>query len=123
MQTADCRMQSADRIQNVDCRLQSGYKMLTENLKCFFVWYVIMSSYNLLSVTQSLFCDQLPRLFALLWNIPGLFLEQNRSLYNFKPSYRVLSLCARFVWCDVCTDFTNLIKVDIDVNEMLLLNI
>ena len=41
MQTADCRMQSADRIQNVDCRLQSGYKMQTENLKCFFVWYVI----------------------------------------------------------------------------------
>ena len=41
MQTADCRMQSADRIQNVDCRLQSGYKMQTENLKSFFVWYVI----------------------------------------------------------------------------------
>ena len=34
-------MQTADRIQNVDSRLQSGYKMQTENLKSFFVWYVI----------------------------------------------------------------------------------
>ena len=44
VQNVDCRLQnalSADRIQNVDCRLQSGYKMQTENLKCFFVWYVI----------------------------------------------------------------------------------
>ena len=36
-----CRQQTADRIQNIDCRLQSGYKMQTENLKSFFVWYVI----------------------------------------------------------------------------------
>ena len=34
-------MQTADRIQNVNSRLQSGYKMQTENLKSFFVWYVI----------------------------------------------------------------------------------
>ena len=37
--------------------------------------------------------------------------------------YIVFSLCARVGWCDVCTEFTNLIKVDMDVNEMLLLNI
>ena len=32
----------------------------------------------------------------------------------------VFSLCARVGWCDVCTFFTNLIKVDVDVdgNEM-----
>ena len=37
----------------------------------------------------------------------------------------VLSLCVQVGWCDVCTDFTNLIKVDVDVgvNEMSLLNI
>ena len=64
-----CRLQTADRIQNVDkvrsvdCRLQSGYKVQTENLKSFFVWYVIKSSCNLPSVTQSLFRDQLSRLF------------------------------------------------------------
>ena len=37
----------------------------------------------------------------------------------------VFSLCARVGWCDVCTDFTNVIKVDVDVdvNEISLLNI
>ena len=40
MQTAD-RIQNVDLVQNVDCRLQSGYKMQTENLMGFFVWYVI----------------------------------------------------------------------------------
>ena len=35
----------------------------------------------------------------------------------------VFSLCALVGWCDVCTDFTNAIKVDVDVNEMSLLNI
>ena len=37
--------------------------------------------------------------------------------------YIVFSLCARVGWCDVCTEFTNLIRVDMDVNEMSLLNI
>ena len=49
------------------------------------------SSYNLPSVTQSLFRDQLSRLFALLWNIPGPFLYENRSKCNFKPSYSLLT--------------------------------
>ena len=40
MQTAD-RIQNVDQVPNVDCRLQSGYKMQTENLMGFFVWYVI----------------------------------------------------------------------------------
>ena len=35
----------------------------------------------------------------------------------------VFSLCTRVGWCDACTDFANLIKVDVDVNEMSLLNI
>ena len=35
----------------------------------------------------------------------------------------VFSLCARVGWCDVCTDFTNVTKVGVDVDEMSLLNI
>ena len=35
----------------------------------------------------------------------------------------IFSLCSRVGWCDVCTDFTNVIKVDVDVNKMSLLNI
>ena len=35
----------------------------------------------------------------------------------------VFLLCARVGWCDVCTDFTNVIKVDVDVNKMSILNI
>ena len=35
----------------------------------------------------------------------------------------VFSLCARVDWCDLCTAFTNLIKEDVDVNEMPLSNI
>ena len=39
--------------------------------------------------------------------------------------HTVFSLCARVGWCDVSTDFTNVIKVDavVDVNEMSLLNV
>ena len=78
-----------------------------------------MSSYSLPSVTQSLFRDQPSRLFALLWNIPGPFLDENQSQYYFKPSiYSSSLLCARVGWCDVCTDFTKVIKVDVDVNEI-----
>ena len=53
-----------------------------------------MSSYNLPSVTQSPFHDHLSRLFALLWNIPCPFLSL----------------------CDVGPEFTNLIKLDVDVD-------
>ena len=35
----------------------------------------------------------------------------------------VFSFCARVGWCDVGTEFTNLMEVDVDVNEMPLLNI
>ena len=38
------------------------------------------------------------------------------------PSYSLLTL-PRVGWCDFWTDFTNVIKVDVDVNEMSLLNI
>ena len=82
-----------------------------------------MSSYSLPSVTQSLFRDQLSRLFALFWNIPGhLLIKIDRNIIS--SLHIVFSLCVRVGWCDVCIDFTILIKVDAaDVNEMSLLNI
>ena len=40
MLTAD-RIQNVDEVQNVDCRLKIGYKMQTEDLKSFFVWYYL----------------------------------------------------------------------------------
>ena len=96
MQTADCRpdtkyrLQTAEWVQNADWESEEFLRLVYNN----------MSSYSLPSVTQSLFRDQLSRLFALLWNIPGPFLDQNRSIYNFKPSYSLLTLCAsRLVWC------------------------
>ena len=72
-----------------------------------------MSSYNLPSVTQSLFRDHLSRLFARF--LITIVLNIISSLH------KVFSLCARVGWCDVCTEFTNLIKVDVDAVEMSLL--
>ena len=72
-----------------------------------------MSSYNLPSVTQSLFRDHLSRLFARF--LITIVLNIISSLHI------VFSLCARVGWCDVCIEFTNLIKVDVDAVEMSLL--
>ena len=64
IQNTDCRP-------GTKCRLQTGYKIQTENLNCFFLLLRDnKSSYNLPSVTQSLFRDHLSWSFALLWNIP-----------------------------------------------------
>ena len=72
MQTADLRPGGKCRLRT-KCRLQIGFilffRLIRDN----------MLSYNLPSVTQSLFRDHLSRLFALLWNIPYPFLGHNRS--------------------------------------------
>ena len=105
MQNSDCRLQNADQIQNVDqvqnvdCRLGTKCR-----LRIWSVFFSLVcdniSSYNLPSVTQSLFRDKLSRLFALLYNIPGPFLDQNRSYYNFMSSYSLLTLrLSWFLWC------------------------
>ena len=70
------KMRTVDRVQNADWEFIPFFGLIRDN----------MSSLNLLSVTQSLFCDHLSRLFALLWNIPRPFLDHNRSWYSFKPS-------------------------------------
>ena len=124
-----CRMQSADRIQNVDlvqivdCRLQSRYKMQTENLKCFFVWYVITCYLTAYRASRNRFSTSS---FHDYLHYCGILLARFliKIVLNIISSlYIVFSLCARVGWSDVCTDFTNLIKVDVNVNEMSLLNI
>ena len=79
-----------------------------------------MSSYNFLSVTQ------LPISFHDYLHDFGIFLARflMKIDRNIISSLRIVfSLCARVGWCDACTDFTNVIKVDVDVKEMSLLNI
>ena len=119
-QIAECRVQTG-------CKMYARYKMQTadckEGTKCRLRWQFFrlvcdnMSSYNLPSVTQSLFCDQLSPLFALWWTIPGPFVDIISSRHI------VFSLCTRVGCCHACTGFTNLIKVDVDLNEMSLSNI
>ena len=58
-----------------------------------------MSSYSLPSVTQSLFRDQLSRLFALLWNIPGFLIKIDRNIIS-SLQHSLLTLRASWlVWC------------------------
>ena len=97
--------------------------MQTENLKSFSVWHVITchviayrTSRNRFSAIN--FHDYLHHC--------GIFLAHfliKIDLNIISSLHIVFSLCARVGWCDVCTDFTNVIKVDVDVNEMSLLNI
>ena len=63
-----CGLQTAEWVQNADRECKVFFRLVCDNV----------SSYNLPSVTQSLFHDQLSRLFALLWNITGPFFDQNR---------------------------------------------
>ena len=84
-------------VQNADCRLQTGYKMQTQNLNYFFVWYVITchptsyrASHNRFSVI--IFDDYLYhcRIFLALFLITTVL----------KPSYSLLTLRASWlVWC------------------------
>ena len=84
-------------VQNADCRLQTGYKMQTQNLYNFFVWYVITchptsyrASHNRFSVI--IFDDYLYhcRIFLALFLITTVL----------KPSYSLLTLRASWlVWC------------------------
>ena len=110
---------------STECRLQTGYKMQTrykiqtENVSPFFACYVIprhLTTYR----------TSLNRFSAIIFHnylhCCGIFLA--RLLISIVPNitsslHTVFSLCARVGWCDVCTDFTNVIKVDadVDVNE------
>ena len=111
-----CRQQTADRIQNIDCRLQSGYKMQTKNLKSFYVWYIITCHLTAYRASRNRFSasslhDYLETSWPIFW---WKSIEIQFQAFNV-----VFLLCTRVGWCDVCTDFTNVIKVDadVDVNE------
>ena len=79
------KMQTGHKMQTTDCRL--GKKMQTENLFCFFVWYLIICHPTTYRASRNrafprssftIICT-IVRLPALLWNIPCPFLDQNRS--------------------------------------------
>ena len=118
MQTADCRP-------DTKYRLQSGYKMQTENLKSFYVWYIITCHLTAYRASRNRFSaislhDYLHYCGKFLAHF---LMKIDRNIIS--SLHIVFSLCTRVGWCDVCTDFTNVIKIDVDVevNEMLLLNI
>ena len=97
--------------------------MQTENLKSFFVWYVITCHLTTYRASRNRFSaisfhDYLHYLGIFLAHF---LMKIDRNIIS--SLHIVFSLCARVGWCDVCTDFTNVIKVDVDVNEMSLLNI
>ena len=70
---------------------------------------VNMTSYNLPSVTLSLHRDRLSLLFV---PYRGIFLPRfliTVVLNTISSLHTVFLLCVRVGWCDVCTEFTNLI--------------
>ena len=102
-----CRQQTADRIknvdlvQNVDCRLQSGYKMQTENLKSFYVWYIITCHLTAYRASRNRFSaisfhDYLHYFGIFLAHI---LMKIDRNIIS--SLHVVFSLCARVGWCDV----------------------
>ena len=122
VQNADCRPDTKCRL-GTKCRLLSGYKMQTENLKSVFVWYVITCHLTTYRASRNRFSAIS---FHDYLHYCGIFLAHflmkiDRNIIS--SLHIVFSLCARVGWCDVCTDFTNVIKVVVDVDEMSLLNI
>ena len=119
MQTADSRPGTKCRL-GIKCRLQTGYQMQTENLYCFFVWYVITCRIKTYRASRNRFSAIIFYDHSHYW---GKFLARfliTDVLKIISSLPRVFSLCARVGWCDVCAEFTNLIKVDVVVvvNEM-----
>ena len=97
--------------------------MQTENLKSFFVRYVITCHLTTYRASRNRFSAIS---FHDYLHYCGIFLALfliKIDLNIISSLHIVFSLSVRVVWCDVCTDFSNLIKVDVDVNEMSLLNI
>ena len=117
MQTADSRPGTKCRL-GIKCRLQTGYQMQTENLYCFFVWYVITCHLATYRASRNCFSAIV---FHDYLHYCGKFLARfliTVVLNIISSLHIVFSLCARVGWCDVCTEFTNLIKVDVGINEM-----
>ena len=90
--------------------------MQTENLKSFYVWYIITCHLTAYRASRNRFSAIS---FHDYLHYGGIFLAHFliKIDLNIISSLRmVFSLCTRVGWCDVCTGFTNVIKVD-DVNN------
>ena len=119
VQNADCRLGTKYRL-GKKCRLQTGYKMQTENFTVFFVWYVITFHLTTYRASRNRFSAII---FYDYLHHCGIFLSRfliTDALNIISSLPRVFSLRTRVGWCDVCAEFTNLIKVDVVVvvNEM-----
>ena len=90
------------------------YKMQTENLKSFYVWYTITCHLTAYRASRNRFSAISLHDYL---HYSGKFLAHflMKIDRNIMSSLQY-SLCARVDWCDVCTDFTNVMKVD-DVNN------
>ena len=98
-------------LKNADCWLQTGYKMQTENLYCFFVWYVITCHLTIYRASRNRFSTII---FHDYLHCCGIFLARFliTIVHNLKLSCSLFTLHAS-CWCDVCREFTNLINVDV----------
>ena len=88
--------------------------MQIENLKCFFVWYVMTCRLTTYRASRNRFSTIS---FHDYLYYCGIFLTRfliKIILDIISSLYVVFSLCARVGWRDVCTDFTNLINVTIE---------
>ena len=129
------KMQTADRVQNANCRLgtncrlriYTNFRLLGTNcrLRIYTNFRLIRVNIHLTTYRGSRNCFS-AIIFHDYLHYCGIFLARFliKIILNIISSFHIVfSLCARVGWCDVCTDFTDLMKVDIDVNEMSLLNI
>ena len=107
-----CKLQTAKWAQNADWESKEFFRLVCDN----------MSSDNLPSVPHHFsavsFHDYLHYFEIFLAHF---LMKIDCTIIS--SLHTVFSLCVRVDWCDVCTDFINVIKVDVDVNEMSLLNI
>ena len=92
--------------------------MKTENLRSFFVRYMITCHITTYRESRNRFSAIS---FLDYLHYCGIFLAHflikiDRNIIS--SLHIVFSLCARVGWCDVCTDYTNVLKVDVDVNAM-----
>ena len=99
--------------------------MQTENLKSFFVRCVVTCHLTTYRASRNRFSAISVHNYLQYFGIflAHFLMKIDRNIIS--SLHIVFSLCARVGWCDVCTDFTNVIKVDVDVdvNEISLLNI
>ena len=116
------------------CRLQTGYKIQTADWvkKCKLRIYTVFSSDTWITCHFITYRESRNRFSAIIFHdylhYRGVFLARfliNIVLNIISSPHIVFSLCAQVSCWDVGTEFTNLIKVDVDgdVKEMSLLNI